>query len=126
MVIVGRIYEIVSVSDMVSQIILRKKVRDKIVPVAISVIGYWKDKMISMNLKPKDKIRANFYMKSRMWNGKWYTDVYFREIDLIEKAPIKIGGNRSLFELNEEDIHDDGFIDGDGNLIDTSSGEKMN
>jgi len=123
MVITGRIYDIVTVNDKVSQIILRKKLQDKIVPVAISVFGYWKDKMNQMGLKPKDKIRANIYLKSKQWNDKWYTDVFFKEIHLVEKAPIRMG-ERSLFEPQEE-VHEDEFIDEDGNLIDISSGEKI-
>ena len=122
MYITGRIYDIVTVSDKVSHIVLRKKLQDKIVPVAISVFGYWRDKMVGMGLKPKDKIRANIYLKSRQWNDKWYTDVFFKEIHLVEKAPIKMG-ERSLFE-QEEPV--DEFIDDEGNLIDVHSGEKIN
>lgn len=122
----GRIYEIITVGDKVSQIILRKKVKDKIVPVAISVFGYWKDKMVAMNLKPKDKIRGNLYLKSKIWNGKYYTDVFFTAIDLLEKAPVKIN-ERNLFETQEEEtVHEDEFVDDDGNLIDMGSGEKIN
>ena len=125
MVLTGRIYEIVSVTDNVYQIVLRKKLKDKIVPVAISVIGYWKDRMLQMGLKPKDKIRGNIFLKSRVWNEKYYTDVFFREINLVEKAPIKMS-ERNLFESQEEEtVHDDEFIDDDGNLIDMSSGEKI-
>jgi len=120
----GRIYEIVNESEKVSKIVLRKKVNNKIVPVAITVFGYWKERMLAMNLKPKDKIRANIYMKSRQWNDKWFTDVYFRGIDLLEKAPVRMG-ERSLFESTEEEPTDE-FIDDDGNLIDIHSGEKIN
>ena len=71
-------------------IIIRKKDKDKIYPVAIKVMGYWKDKAIKeLNLKPKDKIKGNIYMRSKLYNGKYYTDVFFREIFVIEKAPIK-------------------------------------
>jgi hypothetical protein len=30
-------------------------------------------------------------MKSNLYNGKYYTDVQFKEIDLIEPAPVKMG-----------------------------------
>jgi len=107
----GRIYDIVSVTDLVGQIILKKKVNNKIVPVAIAIYGYWKDKaMKEMNLKPKDKIRGNLYLKSRLYNGKWYTDVFFKEIIVIERAPVKLKAG----ELFDNDS---------GNKIDENTGE---
>jgi hypothetical protein len=53
--------------------------------VAVSVFGFWKDKLlIEQKLKKKDKIRANLYLKSRVYNGKYYTDVYFKEVFITE------------------------------------------
>jgi len=89
-VISGRIFEIIVVNEKVAQIVLNKKDnKGKVIPVTISVVGFWKDKI--MNLKQKDKIRGNLYMKSNLYNGKYYTDVQFKEIDLIEPAPVKMG-----------------------------------
>lgn len=90
MVIQGRIFDIVHINDLVMQIVIRKKDKDKIVPVAIQVVGYWKEKALSMKLRPKDKIKGNLYLKSRLYNGKYYTDVFFREIYVIEPAPVKM------------------------------------
>lgn len=113
MIYTGRIFDIVHVSEFVSQIILKKKDRDKIVPVAIKVMGHWKDKAFKeMKLKPKDKIKGNLYLKSNLHNGKYYTDVFFREIYLVEPAPVKMGSS-PLFEQT-----DDG-------LVDTDTGELM-
>ena len=89
-VISGRIFEIIVVNEKVAQIVLNKKdSKGKVIPITISVVGFWKDKI--MNLKQKDKIRGNLYMKSNFYNGKYYTDVQFKEIDLIEPAPVKMG-----------------------------------
>jgi hypothetical protein len=89
-VISGRIFEIIVVNEKVAQIVLNKKdSKGKLIPITISVVGFWKDKI--MNLKQKDKIRGNLYMKSNLYNGKYYTDVQFKEIDLIEPAPVKMG-----------------------------------
>lgn len=93
MIITGRIFDIVILNDKIAQIVLRKKDREKILPVSISVMGYWKDKALNeLKLKPKDKIRGNLYLKSRLYNGRYYTDAFFREIILVEKAPQKLGG----------------------------------
>jgi hypothetical protein len=86
MVITGRIFDIVIISDKVAQIVLKKKMNDKIVPVAISIFGYWKTKALEeMKVKMKDKIRGNVYMKSKVYNGKYYTDVFFKEIYFAEE-----------------------------------------
>jgi hypothetical protein len=112
-VITGRIYDIVHVSDKVAQIVLKKKDRDKIILVAINVVGYWRDKAINeMNLKKKDKIRGNVFVKSEWYEPKkrYYTDNTFREIYLVEPAPVEMA---KLFKDKEW-----------GN-VDTSSGEVL-
>jgi len=91
MQITGRIFDIVTINDKVSQIVIRKKDKDKVVPVAITIMGYWKDKAINeLKIRQKDKIKGNLYLKSRIYNDKYYTDVFFREIFVIEKAPINM------------------------------------
>lgn len=113
MVITGRIFDIVVINEKVAQIVLKKKMADKIVPVAITVLGYWKDKAIKeMKLKPKDKIKGNLYLKSKIFNGKYYTDVYFKEILLVEDAPVNMN-KRDLFEETEM------------GMVDTETGELI-
>jgi hypothetical protein len=91
MQITGRIFDIVTINDKVAQIVIRKKDKDKVVPVAITIMGYWKDKAINeLKIRQKDKIKGNLYLKSRIYNDKYYTDVFFREIFVIEKAPINM------------------------------------
>jgi hypothetical protein len=115
MVITGRIFDIVIISDKVAQIVLRKKMNDKVVPVAITIFGWYKDKALNeKKLKAKDKIKGNLYMKSKLWNGKYLTDVYFKDVFVIEPAPVSMGKN-DLF--NPDIIEDDGFT------IDSTSGE---
>jgi hypothetical protein len=109
MVITGRIYDIVIISDKVAQIVLKKKLSDKIVPVAISVFGYWKTKALEeMKVKPKDKIRGSVYLKSKVYNGKYYTDIFFKEIYFCEE---KLDSNTGM------------FLKSDDGLIDTETGE---
>jgi hypothetical protein len=102
-VITGRIFDIIIVSEKVAQIVINKKdSKGKVIPITISVIGFWKDKI--MNLKPKDKIRGNLYLKSNFYNGKYYTDVQFKEIDLLEQAPIKMLSNTLLVDKETGEI----------------------
>lgn len=98
--ITGRIFDIVIVKDNIAQIVLRKKCMDKIVPLAITVYGFWKDKALNeLKLQAKDMIRGNLYMRSKMYNGKYYTDLFFREIVIVERAPIKMN---ELFSQDDE------------------------
>jgi hypothetical protein len=91
-VLSGRIFEIIIVNEKVAQIVINKKDKNgKVIPITISVVGFWKDKIAT--LRQKDKIRGNIYLKSNLYNGKYYTDVQFKEIDLLEAAPIKMGRN---------------------------------
>jgi hypothetical protein len=111
MIITGRIYDIVIINDKVAQIVLKKKLNDKIVPVAISIFGYWKTKAIEeMKVKLKDKIRGNVYLKSNIYKGKYYTDIFFKEI----------------YFVNEKQDSDTGmFIKTEDGLVDFETGELM-
>jgi len=112
MVYTGRIFDIIHINDKVAQIVLKKKDKDKIVPVAVTIMGYWKDKAFNeLKLKPKDKIKGNLYLKSNLYKGRYYTDAFFREVFLVEPAPVKMGG--TMFEQTEE------------GLVDTDTGELM-
>jgi hypothetical protein len=102
-VITGRIFEIIVVSEKVAQIVINKKDgKGKVIPIAISVVGFWKDK--AMNLKQKDKIRGNLYFKSNLYNGKYYTDVQFKEIDVLEQAPINMSQRTLLVDVETGEI----------------------
>ena len=88
-VMTGKIFDIVHLSDKSVQIVLRKKQGDKFGLVAIGVFGFWRDKAINeLNLKPKDKIKGKLYFSSRLTKDKsrYWTDVCFKEIFVLEKA----------------------------------------
>jgi hypothetical protein len=102
-IITGRIFDIIVVSEKVAQIVINKKdSKGKLIPIAISVVGFWKDK--AMNLKQKDKIRGNLYFKSNLYNGKYYTDVQFKEIDILERAPINMSQRTLLVDVETGEI----------------------
>jgi hypothetical protein len=102
-VITGRIFDIIVVSEKVAQIVINKKdSKGKVIPITISVVGFWKDK--AMNLKQKDKIKGNLYLKSNLYNGKYYTDVQFKEIDILERAPINMSQRTLLVDVETGEI----------------------
>ena len=108
MIITGRIFDIVHVSDTIAKIILRKKDRGKYELAAITVIGWWRDKAINeLQLKPKDKIKANIRIRSKEVNGKYYTDVICREIYVVENSSGKYYPENTLFDEETGEVIDD-------------------
>ena len=115
MVITGRIFEIVHVNDFVSQIVLKKKMVNKIECVPIEVVGWWRDKALGqMKLKPKDKIKANVYIKSCKKNGKYFSNLYFREIYLIEEH------TDAMKDAHKRVVHGNGVVE-----VDEDTGEVI-
>ena len=103
--------EVLLGQDPAGQTVGNEEPPKQIVPVAVTVMGYWKDKALKdMKLKPKDKIRGNIYLKSNLFKGRYYTDVIFREIFLVEPAPVKMSGL---------------FVETDEGLVDSETGELM-
>ena len=85
--IIGRIFEIVEITPKFAQIVLKKKIDNKMSLCAFSVSGYWRDKaLVELALKPKDKIKANFYHKSEknLERNRYYNDIFFKQIYLVE------------------------------------------
>ena len=122
MLLTGRIFDIVIINEKVAQIVVKKKINDKIFPVAVSVFGYWKSKALEeMKLKMKDKIRGKLYLKSKIFNGKYYTDIFFKEIYLVEDFSNTI--NEGLFK--DEEDKENTFLETEDGTIDTETGELL-
>lgn len=123
-IMTGKIYDIVFIDEKKIQIILKKKSGNKVVPFAITVFGYYKDRAINdLKIKMRDKIRGNIYatfFKGKDKNGveRYYPDIIMQEIFIVEPAPVKMGGN--LFDKANEDelIEEDEDV-----IIDTATGE---
>lgn len=103
--IIGRIFEIVEITPKFAQIVLKKKIDNKMSLCAFSVSGYWRDKaLVELALKPKDKIKANFYHKSEknLERNRYYNDIFFKQIYLVEEAPAPM--KSKLLQSNEPDM----------------------
>lgn len=107
--ITGRVFDIELVNDKICRVILQKQVRGEKVPMAFAVYGKQRDLVLNqLKLKKKDKITANFDIKSRMYNGRWYTDVNLYNIELV--PPKEKPGPENQEELDFEG-HGDYIID---------------
>jgi hypothetical protein len=118
--IVGKILMINIISEKSAQVVVEKQIKGKKTPIAINIFGFWKDKMDSLKLLPKEKIEGRVYVKSNLYNGKWYTDLYFKGIDrYVQKTKFKKPeSNLNLFEEDEiKGINYQPVYDDNGNII---------
>jgi hypothetical protein len=108
MILQGKIFDIIVINEKVAQIVIRKKLGEKIVPVAVSVFGYWKDKALNeLKLKPKDKIKGNLYIKSKLFNGKYYTDIFYKDIVLVDEFNPSVLTQSKMFDVDKEEIDEE-------------------
>jgi hypothetical protein len=117
--ITGRILTINEISKKSAQIVIKKTIKGKLSPIAIDVFGLWKEKADKMKLKKNDKIGGRLYIKSRLWKNKWYNDLFFNEIFLIEDKKKQDNNNKEdLFTSLEGGI-------GNKFIIDEETGEIL-
>lgn len=84
----GKIFDIHILSEKEAQIVIRKKLGDKVVPVAISIFGYFWQQFQKQGIKQGDKIKAKLYLKSKYWEkgNKYFTDAFFKEVEVLERG----------------------------------------
>lgn len=105
----GRVYEIHEISEKEAQIVIKKKIGDKIVPVAINVFGFFYEKIKKDGLKQGDKISAKLYLKSKFWEKgqRYFTDAYFKDVIIIERSnTIQFSGKKLKFDTDTGEIFD--------------------
>jgi hypothetical protein len=127
--ITARILTINIISDKSAQIILKKTIKGKQTPIAINVFGIWKIKMDKMKLLKNEKISGKVYVNSNMYKGKWYTDIYFNEINrFVEKPKYDPYSHQQIQKPIENDLFKEEDLNGGiGNkyIIDEETGEVL-
>jgi hypothetical protein len=114
----GRILTINIISDKSAQIVVQKQVNKKKTPIAINIWGFWKDKMDLLKLQPKEKIEGRVYAKSTLWKGKWYTDLYFKDVfRSVDKPKSDKPQEQNMFDNEEFGIGNVRLLDEDGNIL---------
>lgn len=127
----GRLITIHKLSDKACQVVIKKTIKGKATAVAITVFGFWKDKLDALKLQKNDKIEAYIYLRSKFLNNRWYTDVEFKEVKrCVPKPkynpytnsyenPIAKEPKHTLFEDTPEQIEKFGG----GYMVDEETGE---
>lgn len=60
-------------------------------------ISVWGDKINESQLKPGNRLKIDFDVESREFNGRWYTDVKAWKIDVEGTAPAAAAGDDDPF-----------------------------
>jgi hypothetical protein len=123
----GRILTINVLSEKSVQIVIQKQIKGKKTPIAVVVYGYWKTKVDELKLQKNDKIVGTLYIKSNLYKGKWYSDLYFNEVKRFVKKP-KYNPITNTYETpniknKENELFEDEEIIGGGYCIDEKTGE---
>ena len=85
MTIEGKVFEIVRKSEKVWEVVLRKKSKDKIVPIAFVAFSYTIGIVKSLNMKPKDRVKIQFSLQSKSFNDRYYTSAIIDKIDILQR-----------------------------------------
>jgi|TARA_Y100000289_G_C3810727_1_gene93577 hypothetical protein len=98
MVIEGYIFDKINVSEKVTQIVMRKKHKDRYNYICFVAFGWVREKIEELDLDQKDKVRIEYYIKSKKWNERYSTDAIIEQIELKERRTNQI---RVDFETGE-------------------------
>ena len=90
MVIEGYIFDRIDISEKVTQIVMRKKHNEHYNYICFVAFGWIKDRINELDLQQKDKIRIEYYIKSKKWNERYSTDAIIEKIDLKERRTNQI------------------------------------
>lgn len=113
----AKVFLINKISDKSAQIVLSKKIRGKDVLFIVSIFGIWKKKFEEKGIKKNDTISGTVYSDAKLYNGKWYNDLFFNEV--IKHQP----RNRNR-KMEVQDLFSDGGI-GNNYIIDEETGEIL-
>ena len=86
MVVVGKIIDIINVSDKVTQIIIRVKKDEIYLPVAFICFQDIKVLVLQLRIEKNDFVKITYYLKSKKNNEIYYTSAVVEKICITQKA----------------------------------------
>ncbi len=90
MVIEAYVFDKIKVSEKVTQIVIRKKHNERYNYICFVAFGFIKDSIDELDIDQKDKVRIEYYIKSKKWNERYSTDAIIEKIELptnLAKSP---------------------------------------
>lgn len=89
MEISGKVFQIIEVNNFVVKLVIQKRVSGKQTPIALDALGHHRDEVLKLGLKKGDKIWGRVQLKSKLHNGRYYTDVTIKDVQLLQPKPKK-------------------------------------
>jgi hypothetical protein len=86
MVVVGKIMDIINVSDKVTQIVIRVKKDEIYLPVAFVCFQEIKVLVMQLRLEKGDFAKITYYLKSKKTNEIYFTSAVVEKICITQKA----------------------------------------
>ena len=85
MVIEGYVFDKIKVSEKLTQIILRKRHKEIYLHQCFIAFGFNKERIEKLDIQKKDKVRIEYYLKSKKWGDKYITSANIEKIELKER-----------------------------------------
>lgn len=87
MVAKGKVIDIIDVSDKVTQVIVQSKKGENYFPICFTA---YQDVLIlikQIRLEKRDVVKITYFLKSKKYEGKYYTSAIIEKINIITKKP---------------------------------------
>lgn len=101
MVVVGKIMDIINVSDKVTQIVIRVKKDEIYLPVAFVCFSDIKILVLQLRLEKGDYAKITYYLKSKKSNEIYYTSAVVEKICITQKATKQYSVDMFSGEIHE-------------------------
>ena len=87
MVCKGVILDIIPITDMVVQVVIRIKKNDSYFPIAFTAFREMKILIQQVKMEKGDSVKINYDIKSKKWKDKYFTSAIIEKIQIIAKKP---------------------------------------
>lgn len=85
MVCKGVILDLIPVTDIVMQVVIRVKKNDSYFPVAFTAYLEIKVLIQQIKIEKGDSVKIDYYIKSKKWQEKYFTSAIIEKIQIIAK-----------------------------------------
>lgn len=86
MVVVGKIMDVINVSDKVTQVVIRVKKDEIYLPVAYVCFQDIKVLVSQLRVEKGDFVKITYHLKSKLYNGFYSTSAIVDKISITQKA----------------------------------------
>jgi hypothetical protein len=101
MVVVGKIMDIINVSDTVTQVVIRIKKDEIYLPVSFICFQDIKALVSQLRFENGDYVKITYYLKSKKYKEIYYTSAIIEKISITQKATKQYSVNLLTGEMTD-------------------------